>query len=130
MRKYLGIPYKDHGRTKEGLDCWGLCCIVSSEQYGKELPLLLGKYTSASHGDNVSELVELEKLKDWVKVLDYEAGDIVVFRVGGFPCHVGTYIGEGKFIHILSGSEVTIESLDSITWSNRLDGVYRRCKTQ
>jgi len=126
MREYLGIQYEDFGRTKKGLDCWGLCCIIAKEKFDYELPALNGKYLSASNGASVSDLVEFEKLKGWRKVTKYEAGDIVVFKVAGFACHVGTYIGEGRFIHILAGSEVTIENLDSIVWKKRLDGVYRR----
>jgi len=128
MRKYLGIPYKDFGRTTEGLDCWGLVCMIAKEQFDYELPLLNGRYLSASNGANTSELIEVEKLKKWVKVSDYEAGDVVLFNVGGFASHIGTYIGEGKFIHILKGSDVTIENLDSMVWNKRLNGVYRRCK--
>ena len=130
MRNYLGIPYKDFGRTKEGLDCWGLCVLIAHEKHSYELPLFLSDYASASDGESVGDLVEAEKLREWSKVDEYKNGDIIVFRVAGFPCHVGTYIGKGKFIHILKGSEVTIESLDSITWANRLDGVYRRCENK
>jgi len=131
MREYLGIQYVDFGRTKEGLDCWGLCYLIAKEKFNYELPVFSNHYASASDGESVSDLVESEKLKQWDKIdiNKYEEGDIIVFRVAGFPCHVGTFIGKNKFIHILKGSEVTIESLDSIVWRNRIDGVYRRCKT-
>ena len=128
MRKYLGIPYVDFGRTKEGLDCWGLCVLIAKEQFNYELPLLDHAYVSATDGKSVSDLVALNKLSMWQKVEEYIKGDIIVFNVAGFSCHVGTYIGEGLFIHILNGSDVTIECLDSITWKKRIDGVYRRCK--
>lgn len=128
MRRFLGIPYQDHGRTKRGLDCWGLCVLVAKEVYDYELPSLNKMYSSAGNGADVSELVEVEKLSKWDKVSDYKAGDICVFNIGGLSSHVGTYIENNKFIHILQGSEVTIEDLDSILWTNRLNGVYRRCK--
>ena len=128
MRKYLGIPYKDFGRTEDGLDCWGLCVLIAKEQFNYDLPLLDKQYTSATDGKSVSDLVALNKLSKWNKVKEYIKGDIIVFNVAGFACHVGTYIGDGLFIHILNGSNVTIERLDSITWKKRLDGVYRRCK--
>ena len=128
MREYLGIPYKDHGRTKEGLDCWGLCVMMAKEKYGYVLPDLNHDYTSAVDSKSVSTLVEYSKLDGWEKVTKYAAGDIVVFNLAGFPCHVGTYIGRGRFIHILNGSHVTIETLDSIVWNKRLNGVYRKCK--
>lgn len=128
MRKYLGIPYQDHGRSKEGLDCWGLCVMIAKEKYGYVLPNLDHDYTSAADGKSVGTLVEINKLSGWEKVSVYRSGDIVVFNVAGFPCHVGTYIDDDRFIHILNGSHVTIEHLNSITWSKRLNGVYRKCK--
>ena len=78
--------------------------------------------------DYTPRKIEIEKLKEWQKVTKYVAGDIAVFRVGGFSCHVGMVINAKEFIHILSGSEVTIEKFDSIVWNKRLDGVYRKCK--
>lgn len=127
MRKYLGIPYKDMGRTVEGLDCWGLCVLLAKNEFNYDLPALDRQYTSATDGRSVADLVAINKLNGWEKVEVYEKGDIIVFNVAGFACHVGTYIGEGLFIHILHGSNVTIESLDSITWKKRLNGVYRKC---
>lgn len=128
MREYLGIPFKDFGRTKEGLDCWGLCVLIAKEKFNYTLPPLEKHYTSATDGISVDMLVQHEKLTGWEKVKRYKAGDIVVFSVAGFACHVGTYIGNNQFIHILHGSEVTIERLDAILWAKRLEGVYRRCK--
>ena len=128
MRQYLGIEYKDFGRDKEGLDCWGLCVLIAKDIHKYDLPLLNNGYESATDGGSVHDLVEIEKLKEWVKVTEYEAGDIAVFRVAGFSCHVATCVNKKEFIHILAGSDVTIEKFDSLSWSNRLEGVYRRCK--
>lgn len=128
MREYLGIPYKDFGRDKEGLDCWGLCVLIAKEKHGYILPSLADGYTSATDSNSTSELIEVEKLKDWDQVKKFKAGDVAVFRFAGFPCHVGMCLDGESFIHILHNSNVTIERFDSIVWRNRLTGVYRRCK--
>ena len=35
---YIKVPFKDHGRTKEGSDCWGLARIIYQERLGIILP--------------------------------------------------------------------------------------------
>ena len=38
INSYIGLPYEVGGRTRSGLDCYGLCKLVYQEQYGLELP--------------------------------------------------------------------------------------------
>lgn len=38
VNDYVGIPYAVGGRDRNGLDCWGLLCVVFREQRGVELP--------------------------------------------------------------------------------------------
>lgn len=127
MREYLGIPYQDKGRDKKGLDCWGLCMLVASNEFNYSLPSLEEFYTSSLNEFSASSLINKEKETNFTKQENYKAGDVCVFSVGGFACHVGMFIGDNSFIHILGGSNVTIECLDSILWSRRLEGVYRKC---
>ena len=39
--KYISIPFADHGRSKNGCDCWGLATVAYKEKFKVDLPLLL-----------------------------------------------------------------------------------------
>lgn len=35
---YVGLPYLDFGRDRNGLDCWGLYMLIIKEQFGIDVP--------------------------------------------------------------------------------------------
>ena len=120
---YIGIQYKEKGRTREeGLDCWGLVRLVQKEQFNNELPSFVEQQTS-----DEAELEELfaTQREGWVQVQDYKEGDVILFKVMGFESHVGTYIGDGKFLNISQGRTSVIERLDSSKWERRIVGAFR-----
>jgi cell wall-associated NlpC family hydrolase len=36
--QYVGLPFRDKGRARTGLDCYGLVVLVLREQFGVEVP--------------------------------------------------------------------------------------------
>ena len=48
VNDFIGIPFCSRGRSREsGMDCWGLVVAAERELFGKELPSLDCRYTSA-----------------------------------------------------------------------------------
>jgi len=121
--KYVGLPYKDNGRTTAGIDCWGLACLVYREHFDIELPTLDDQYVG-SQDLTISSLVTSTK-ESWIATQEPKPGDICVFNVLGEPTHVGIYIGNQKFLHARAGQDSVIESLDSVGWNRRLEGIYQ-----
>ena len=120
---YIGIPYKERGRSLDGVDCWGLVCLMYADM-DIDVPSYLHEYITSSDIDSVATAINKNK-SNWRKVEAPDVGDVLVFNIMGFPCHVGVYVGQGDFIHSFRGTAVCVERLNSISWSRRLSEVYR-----
>lgn len=121
---YVGIPFKEKGRDRNGCDCWGLVRLVLAERYGFDLPDLSDGYATTKDAAAIVGLYDGEK-SNWRKVEQGQPGDVLVLRIKGRPTHVGLVIGEGRFLHVDRGIDATIERYDSPHWRNRVEAFYR-----
>jgi cell wall-associated NlpC family hydrolase len=99
---YCGLPWKDGGRSRDGLDCAGLAQIWLTEQLELD-------FTVPSTGPEP----DAEKLlnPDY-KTSALERGDVVFFRSTRTKrvCHVAICLGNNRYLHILKGCESRIET--------------------
>jgi cell wall-associated NlpC family hydrolase len=130
ISQYLGTCYKYGGTTKDGIDCSGFV-MKTFERAGVSVP-------------RTSELQFQQGQK--VSPDDLKYGDLLffnnycyskysfatasilsgVFAPNNQPCHVGIYIGSGRFIHsTASQGGVTISNVNSDCWKRSLIGVRR-----
>ena len=65
---YIGIPFLPDGRDRDGLDCYGLVCLVYRDRLGVDLPGIRGIYSRNTAGclKRVARAMAEEKLK-WRK---------------------------------------------------------------
>lgn len=124
MNSYIGIPYTNRGRDREGLDCWGLVQLWYQEQFGIAVPDYLWAYTSAEDHGSVALAINENKI-NWLKVNEPEYGDVLVFKIMGQPIHVGVKLKGDDFLHAFKGTQSCRERLSSLSWSRRLTEVYR-----
>lgn len=125
--RYIGLPFKDHGRDRAGLDCWGLVRLVLAEQFALALPSLAAHYPRTTDQPSISRLIERETLH-WQNINDTQtvrAGDVIVLRLNGAPMHVGVVIGDGRMLHIERGINSVIESYRTSRWESRIYGFFR-----
>ncbi len=126
VNRYVGIPYKFNGNSKDGSDCWGLVCLVEKEQFGKTLPVFNhDDFTRKQLAELVNESVPTVNVD---KVLLPEIGDIVLVNLVGEPIHVGVVVGnpgEHNFLHTLRFHDSAIDRYDSARWNKRIEGFYR-----
>lgn len=127
---YVGIPYADHGRTREGCDCWGLVRMVYADRLAVDLPSLAGGYSAANNRGSVARLIADERTDTgWHEI---EPGreqplDLVLLRIGGEPCHVGVVVEPGMMLHLLKGTNAAVERYTRPMWNRRIDSLWRWC---
>jgi len=123
LNSYIGIPFKELGRDRRGLDCYGLVRLFYAEQFDTVLPILLDNYASTKDSKDVHEVVKC-CIPEWSDVKIGSYGDVCLFNLKGLPIHLGLYLGDGKFLHAIRGADSCIERLDSKLWEKRFKGFY------
>jgi cell wall-associated NlpC family hydrolase len=122
LSQYIGIPYVFHGEDRYGVDCLGLIKLYYKEQFGITLPDYF--YIHGSAKDSCHLTIEVgEADGNWLPVDEIELGDVLIFRVGRYPSHVGMALGDGDFLHCLEGRQSCIEKIEN--WTERLLKAYR-----
>ena len=125
LNEYVGLPFRLGGRTRDGIDCYGLLRLVYSEQLGIELPAYAGEYVDGTERTELAAIVSGGLESDWEPVERPFTGDAVVTRVIGQPTHVGVYIEPDRMLHIRREAGSCIERLGSSAWSRRVEGFFR-----
>ena len=102
---WMGVPYRNGGTTKQGVDCSGLTSSIYKKVYRKSL--------ERSSDD------QLKKDCRRVNKRKLEEGDLVFFHNGRkkkHATHVGIYLKEDKFIHASTSRGVSIGNLNEEYW--------------
>jgi len=103
-RDWQGVPYRDGGLNRNGIDCSGFVYLTYRSQFGLQLP----RTTSS-----------LAKSGRSIHHTDLKAGDLVLFKTGWFDRHIGIYLDDMRFIHVSSRYGVTLSRIDGYYWKGR-----------
>jgi cell wall-associated NlpC family hydrolase len=122
---YIGIPYRNRGRSPSGLDCWGLVALILGDVFNIEVPSLTADY-DVEDIKGVGALMA-DAAKSWVLVLPGSelAGDVVLLRRGRWPTHCGVVTKPGTMLHVENGVDAALERYTELVWKNRIVGFYR-----
>lgn len=124
---YVGLPFVDLGRDRQGVDCWGLVRLVLAERFRVEAPAWDGRYPDCdmrsmrrmeAHVKGVLPLFE--------RIEAPVAGDLVLVKVGGLPVHVGIVVAPGWMLHAEFGIDSACERiLQQNRTPSSIEGLYR-----
>jgi cell wall-associated NlpC family hydrolase len=121
---YIGLPFRDFGRDRTGIDCWGLVRLVLAERAGADVPT----YGAISAMDlaGVSEAVADALSSDvWPRVTAYRPLDVVVMRGVGRGCHMGILVEPTKLLHIEASTNSVCVPLRHPSVAFRILSVHR-----
>jgi lipoprotein Spr len=124
VTKYVGIPYKIHGREIDGCDCYGLVRLVYKNELGIELPNFLDigyENTQKSFGKSIDLCKPVLDLKKVKEPMSYDIG---LFYIRGIPSHIGIYI-DGGILHSTDKLGSVYVPLSRFIRRYRIEGWYR-----
>lgn len=124
---YLNVPFREKGRTQDGLDCYGLVRLVFQEQRGIELPSYAEDYATTTDAEDITRLFRGEVATHWREVPVREARlfDVAVLRILGEPIHFALVLHPPWFLHIMKDTWSVMERWDALIWEKRLVAVLR-----
>lgn len=125
--RYIGIPFTEKGRTRDGCDCWGLVRLVLQEQFDVELPSYVEDYETTADRQEIEQIIHRESAQRAAIVAPAFAqlGDVIILRIEGRPRHCGLVIAPGLMLHVLKGINAALERYDGMLWKHRVVGIYR-----
>ncbi len=125
---YVGLPWSFAGRSRVGVDCWGLLWLV----YGEVLNVVVASYaaetTDAPERAEIAALLSHDRaIAPWspIELGRERAFDMAVFRRAGLDSHIGIVLEPGRMMHILDGGESYIDRYDVGRWKMKLVGLHR-----
>lgn len=123
---YIGIPFVDRGRDRDGCDCWGLARLVAREQFGVDLPSYNDGYVTVADAAEIARIIHREK-QPWTEIPQgqEQSGDFVLLLIARQPIHVGVVTARPWMLHIEKGCDAVHARYDDIRWRGSKPRFYR-----
>lgn len=127
-RDYVGLFWQFAGRSRAGVDCWGLLWLVYRDVLGIEVASYAQETMDAPEREQIAALLNNDRqISPWC---DVQPGgerpfDMAVFRRAGVDSHVGVVVEPGRMLHITNGMESRVERFDLGRWKPKLVAVHR-----
>jgi cell wall-associated NlpC family hydrolase len=127
-KDYVGIPFKDQGRTRTGCDCWGLVRLIYESELSIELPDY-GEISASDLREVSKHITNSNAHEPWAVVDSPQVFDVVVMRFYGskYVGHVGVVVDplQKTLIHTERGHDSVIVRFDDFRIRHRLVGFRR-----
>lgn len=131
LADFVGLPFADHGRTRDGADCWGGVRMVLSELRGVLLPDYGDGYGHTGDYAGIGVAIRNGLVEDFRRVTNPMPFDLIIFALAKKPWHVGLVVEPGRFLHWPQPDDrgndgsSRIERYTDAKWSRRIEGFYR-----
>ena len=120
------ITFVPQGRSRSGLDCWGVIWLAYKECLNLPIP----SYTEDYLPEDIDDYDKIRGLfsrdvPGWQKVDLPKPGDVVLMRLRGRPIHVGLVLDKTRMLHIEKDINLCVEYYGNTFWRNRIAAFYR-----
>lgn len=123
---FVGIPWQDRGRSREGSDCWGVVHLIYRERLAIELPLYDEFRTTAEDQAEIERIVK-GGLSPWLPIEKgaERAFDCVLVRYGNLDEHIACVVSRGRMLHMRPRRSSAIEHYQTNPYPARITGFFR-----
>lgn len=124
--RFIGIPFREHGRDFAGCDCWGLVCLVYRELRGIELPSFSDQYVTIADREAIADLIAGGS-EPWREI---PAGqelplDAIKIRRGRDVAHIGLVVAPGLMLDVADAGGSRIQRYRDGMLIRRVVGFFR-----
>ncbi len=102
--QWRGVPYRNGGQGKRGIDCSAFVQQTFKDKFGLHLP------RTTEQLSNYGRKITTTGLRP---------GDLVMFKTGWRDRHVGIYLEKYRFLHVSLTNGVTISTMTDPYWYSR-----------
>ena len=127
--KYLGLPFKHHGRDESGIDCWGLPMLYYKEVLDVELQDWWYEINWYKKGDN--HFIDNYKKFNFKRTDSPTKHDIALVFTDiktKIPNHAMVIVEPPNLALHASTAGTRLEDLSNNFWKRRIEGFYRLCQ--
>jgi cell wall-associated NlpC family hydrolase len=130
---YVGLPFRYDGRTRDGLDCWGLVRLAFTERAGIGLPSY-GEIPAARLARVAERMMADSLLPPWTVATGAPRELDVVLMTGRtlqdgrrrpLAMHVGVMIDARRVLHVEEETAAVAIALDHPSVRRRVRGLFR-----
>lgn len=121
---YIGIPWAEHGRSRNGVDCYGLAWLVYAD-LGIALPSYDRDYDMCERSEIAGLIGEAGANGTWIRVTEPVAFDLAVFARAGLDSHIGIVVSAGLMLHVDKGRQAHLARYDGGRWQGRPVSFWR-----
>jgi cell wall-associated NlpC family hydrolase len=101
---WQGVPYRNGGRSRKGIDCSAFVQLTYQQKFGVKLPRTTRE--QATQGGLITNS-------------GLRPGDLILFKTGWNERHIGIYLEKYKFMHVSTSIGVTISTITDPYWYER-----------
>jgi cell wall-associated NlpC family hydrolase len=118
---YIGVPFLDRGRTRNGCDCYGLVHIVYLSELRLALPSYEGTYATVKDAAAV-QAAWARFSSFWRRIEDPEPFSVALFEFSNGRLHCGVMIDSRRMLHVEEGKDACVQTFEHLR--NQFRGYY------